>query len=103
MPVTPEDLKALSSDRLSYLADQLVLVGYVLGRLALIEVCIDEGATPTAKAQAGRALTQIGESPQTIVDRLKGSKFADKSPEQLRDYIQKLRDEDMLLDTLSQE
>jgi hypothetical protein len=103
MPITPQDLEGLKPDKLSFLSEQLKLIGYVLGHLALIDVVVDADAPATAKAQAGRTLTQVGEDPQTIVDRLKESQFADKSPEELREYIRSMRDDDSLLDQLLEE
>jgi hypothetical protein len=100
MTIIQEELLALGPDKLSKVYDEITLVGIVLGRLALLEVVLDPTAGSTAKAQAAKTLTQIGESPQIISERLKASQFADKSPTELRELIGKLRTGEMKIEEL---
>jgi len=101
--VTQEHLMQMAPDKLHQLHDKFTLIGVILGKLALLDVVTDPNAVSTAKAQAGKTLTQIGESPQTITERLKESQFADMSPDELRTLIMKLKTGEMSVDQLLEE
>lgn len=92
MSITKEHLEEVSPEQLYLVFDRLRLIGMILGQLGLLEVVLDPDAGATAKATAARALTQLGEEPQTIVDRLKSSPLASKSPDELRALLQEAAD-----------
>ncbi len=87
MPITKEDLEKVKPEQLYAVFDRLRLIGMVLGQLGLLSVVLNESSGATAKATAARALVTLGEDPQTIVDRLKESSLAEKTPEELEAMI----------------
>lgn len=100
MPISPVELLELEPTSLGTLHEKLKLMGVVLGQLALIEVVCDPDAGATAKATAGKVLTQLAGDPHTIAERIKASEFADKSPEDLRAMIERLKSGETSLDQL---
>jgi hypothetical protein len=90
-----ETLEKLPLNRLDLLQDRLRLVGLILGQLALLEVVNDTDAPATARVQSAKTLTDMGGDPQTIIERLRSSTFLDKSPEELKQLVQQLQDDEI--------
>lgn len=100
MTVSQEELLAMHPEKLAQAYDRLRLIGMVLGQLALLEIITDPDAGATAKAQAARTLTSLIDDPKMVADALEHSPLAGKSPEELRELIDKLKQDEITLEDI---
>jgi len=96
-PLTPAEKLAamlddnISPERLDILHDQLKLLGVVMGQRALLVALLDPTATVKDRVAAAKTLiTMQDESSGALVERLRGSLFANLSAETLETIITKV-------------
>jgi len=71
--------------------DTLKLVGVILGQMTLLDIATSPLAEPASRVSAARALLNLKESPDAIIERIRRSPFAGLNAEQLSAMVAKVR------------
>jgi hypothetical protein len=82
--------EGLNPKSLDQLYDTLKLFGVILGYSALLDAAVN--GTDKERVPAARALINLKEDPEGIAERLRRSRFAHLSIEELKGIVQKIND-----------